>query len=252
MFSVPRPRNLLLSSLSYADSALLRPMTKVDLALNTSIELADTAFDFVYFMESGLASVVEDVTALGAAEVGVIGFEGMSGIAIIFGDTQSSFDTYMQCEGTALRIETMQLRMALHASPTLQARMLLYARAFTIQVATTAFANARASLVERLARWLLMIGDRVGDNLQITHEYLSTMLAVQRTGVTEALQTLERQGIIRNTRGKIQIVDRARLIHASSGSYGQAESEYKRLLFREDQSLSISGRPLDHAERRNA
>ena len=247
MTSRASPRNLLLSRLSPEDIALLGPMTKVDLALSDPLETADMPIQFIYFMETGLASVVETVAGQGAAEVGVIGFEGMSGSAILFGDTQSPFDTYTQCQGTALRIDASQLRMAIAASASLQAQMLLYARAFTIQVATTAFANGRASLVERLARWLLMIGDRVGDTLHITHEYLSTMLAVRRTGVTEALQALESQGIILNTRGKIHILDRALLVETSGGSYGRAESEYRRLLDLSEIRFPTDRPPLDHA-----
>lgn len=224
-----QPHNLLLSQLSTADAALLGPTTRVNLPLHQSLEVADDAIPFVYFIEDGLASVVAYVAGKGAVEVGVIGFEGMTGLALIFGDTQSPFDTYMQCEGTALRIDAARLRDALVESRTLQTQMLLYARAFSIQVATTAFANGRSSLVERLARWLLMIGDRTGDNFHITHEFLSTMLAVRRSGVTEGLQALEGEGIIRSTRGKIEIVNRDLLVEASHGIYGRAEFEYRRL-----------------------
>jgi CRP-like cAMP-binding protein len=182
------------------------------------------------FIEEGLASVVEFVAEKGAVEVGVIGFEGMTGLAVLMGDTQSPFDTYMQCEGSALRIESSALRIALEESTTLRVRLMLYARAFTIQIATTAFANARSSLTERLARWLLMINDRMGNKFSITHEFLSTMLAVRRSGVTEALKALEGDGLIKTTRGKVEIVNRQRLIDATHGIYGHAELEYRRLL----------------------
>lgn len=225
-----QPRNFLLSQLSKTDLGLLGVAVKVDLPLSRSLEVADAPIDFVYFIEEGLASVVESLPDRGSVEVGVIGFEGMTGLAIVLGDTQSPFDTYMQCEGNALRVEASRLSSGMAVSGTLQARMLLYARTFTIQVATTAFANGRASLVERLARWLLMIGDRMGDTFHITHEFLSTMLAVRRSGVTEALQALEGSGVIVNTRGRIQIVSRSLLIKAAQGSYGRAEREYQRLL----------------------
>lgn len=223
-------RNLLLSQISSSDIALLGGLVKIDLPLTRSLELADTKIEYVYFVEDGLASVVESMPEKGAVEVGVIGFEGMTGLAIILGDTQSPFDTYMQCEGSAQRIDAAALRSGMLESRTLQAHLLLYARAFTIQVATTAFANGRSSLVERLARWLLMIGDRMGPTFRITHEFLSTMLAVRRSGVTEALQGLESKGMIVNTRGTIHIVSRELLIEASCGNYGRAELEYQRLL----------------------
>lgn len=203
---------------------------KIDLPLTRSPEVAGTKIEDVYFVEDGVAAMVESVPEQGSVEVGVIGFEGMTGLAIVLGDTQSPFETYMQCEGSAWRIEAAALRSGMLESRTLQAHLLLYARAFTIQVATTAFANGRSSLVERLARWLLMIGDRMGPTFRITHEFLSTMLAVRRSGVTEALQGLESKGMIVNTRGTIQIVSRELLVGASSGNNGRAELEYQRLL----------------------
>jgi len=223
-------RNKLLSQLSSADIALLGPMTKIDLRLRRSLEAADEPIEFIYFIEDGLASVVESVPDKGAVEVGVIGFEGMTGIALLFGDPQSPFDTYMQCEGTGFRVDAPALHVAIRESATLRGRFLLYARAFSIQVATTAFANGRSTLLERLARWLLMVNDRMGDSFNITHEFLSTMLAVRRSGVTVALQALEGRGLIRSTRGKIEIVSRELLIEASHGAYGRAEIEYRRLL----------------------
>ena len=226
------PRNQLLSQLSRSDLALIGPTTKIDLPLHKPLEVRDDAIAFVYFVEEGLASVVEYVVEIGAIEVGVIGFEGMTGLALIFGDTQSPFDTYVQCEGAALRIDAAQLRTALGDSASLRRHLLLYAQAFTIQIASTAFANGRASLTERLARWLLMIGDRMGDNFHITHEFLSTMLAVRRPGVTQALQALEGDGLVRTSRGNVEILDRERLITVANGTYGHAELEYRRLLQR--------------------
>ncbi|MGV8856729.1 MAG: Crp/Fnr family transcriptional regulator [Devosia sp.] len=222
--------NLILSHLSADDFALLGVKDKVDLKLYDPLEKANTPLQFVYFIEAGLASVVASVPERGAAEVGVIGFEGMTGVGVVFGDMQSPFDAYVQCEGTALRIDVLQLQNAIAASTTLKARMLVYARAYSIQVATTAYANGRSSLVERLARRLLMISDRMGETFNITHEFLSTTLAVRRSGVTEAIHVLEAEGLIINTRATIQITDRVRLVDASQGSYGLAECEYRRLL----------------------
>jgi CRP-like cAMP-binding protein len=223
-------QNQLLLKMSLAELAPLGALTKVDLPLHRSLELAGAPVEYVYFLESGLASVVEDVEGKGAVEVGVVGLEGMTGSALIFGDPRTPFATFMQCEGSAMRIGAQQLRIAVSASPTLRDLLLLYARSFTIQVATTAFANGRSSLVERLARWLLMVGDRIGDDFHITHEFLSTMLAVRRSGVTEGLQSLEGMGFIRSGRGRVEIIARAELIAFSQGSYGLAEKEYRRLL----------------------
>jgi CRP-like cAMP-binding protein len=88
-----------------------------------------------------------------------------------------------------------------------------------IQATQTALANGRSKLEERLARWLLMANDRVDDELKLTHEFLATMLGVRRSGVTVALQQLERIGLISHKRGKITLLDREALVTSANGTY---------------------------------
>jgi CRP-like cAMP-binding protein len=98
-----------------------------------------------------------------------------------------------------------------------------------ILTAHTALSNATATAEERLARWLLMAQDRLGgDEVPLTHEFLSLMLGIRREGVTVALNALKRKGFIRLMRGCIQIVDRRGLITAANGSYGIPEAAAKR------------------------
>jgi CRP-like cAMP-binding protein len=102
---------------------------------------------------------------------------------------------------------------------------------FMVQVAQTAVANARTPAEERLARWLLMYHDRQdGDDLPVTHEFLSIMLGVRRPTVTVAIHTLEGAGLIRARRGHIRVIDRGRLEEAAGQTYGPAEAEYERLI----------------------
>lgn len=222
--------NQLLLSLSAGQLASLGPLESVELELRQPLEYANLPVEFVYFLESGLASVVVRPPDNRRVEVGIVGREGTSGLSIIYGDHRSPFETFVQIAGHALRAEAGRVRDAIAADPELHATLLRFARAFSIQVATTAFANGRAKLEERLARWLLMVGDRVGRKLDITHEFLAIMLAVRRSGVTLAVQILEGKGLIRARRGTITIEDREGLIEAANGSYGLAEQEYKRLL----------------------
>ena len=92
--------------------------------------------------------------------------------------------------------------------------------AFQTQVTQTALANGRSKIEERLARWLLMADDRIdGDELPLTHEFLSLMLGVQRSGVTLAVQALEADRLIAARRGRISIRDRAKLEKKSNGTY---------------------------------
>ena len=115
-------------------------------------------------------------------------------------------------------------------SASLRSHLLLYAHAFLVQVTQTAKANARNSIEERLARWLLMAHDRLEtDVLTITHALLSVMLGVRRPGVTIALSLLEKGGLISTDRRAISVLDRTGLRRTAKGAYGVAEAEYNRV-----------------------
>lgn len=222
--------NRLLARLPENDLALLAPMKRVELAPQNALEVADSTVEAVYFLERGFASVVSDVVDGGLIEVGVIGREGMTGLAIVQGAETTPFTTFMQGGGTAIRIEPDTLRAALAQSTTIHNLFTRYARVFSVQLASTASANGRLLLEQRLARWLLMVSDRVGDSFQITHEFLAVMLAVRRAGVTRALQNLEGLGLIRTMRGVVTILDRDGLIDQTHGAYGLSEKEYESLI----------------------
>jgi CRP-like cAMP-binding protein len=100
-----------------------------------------------------------------------------------------------------------------------------------VQVGQTVYANAELTIEARLARWILMTHDRVEtDELPFTHEFLSLMLAVRRPGVTSAVHKLEGAGMIRARRGRVVVLDRAKLGDLAGGSYGLAEAEYETLI----------------------
>ncbi|MET0530450.1 MAG: Crp/Fnr family transcriptional regulator [Microvirga sp.] len=184
----------------------------------------------VYFIEDGVASVIAEFQGKLAVELGIVGREGMIGLSVVYGDHENPFQTVMQVAGSALKVDADRLRSLMAERPEVRALMLRFARAFSIQVASTALANGRSKLDERLARWLLMVGDRVGPSFSITHEFISIMLGVRRSGVTLAIQILEGKGFIRATRGAITILDRSGLVGAANSAYGFAEVHYERLL----------------------
>ena len=124
-------------------------------------------------------------------EVGLIGREGMTGLPIVLGNHRSPHSTYIQAAGKAKCIPSGELRKATETSQTLRNSLLKYVQAFGVQTTHTAISNAQSRLDKRLARWLLMAHDRIGDDtLPLTHEFLSLMLAVRRAGVTTALNAL--------------------------------------------------------------
>jgi CRP-like cAMP-binding protein len=225
-------KSTLLRCLTPADLKLIEPhLRETFLELRTPLETAGQPIDRVYFLESGLASVVAKKRANGDAEVGIIGFEGMTGTAVVMGDDRATHDCFIQMTSEALMIDTPLFMAALDKSKTLRPFLLRYVHALHIQATYTALINARSKIEERLARWLVMCGDRVvGNRIGITHEFLAVMLGVRRPGVTIALQILEGRGLIQSRRGEVIIRDRKGLIEQCSGGYGEPEAEYRRLL----------------------
>ncbi|TPM96581.1 Crp/Fnr family transcriptional regulator [Mesorhizobium sp. B2-1-3A] len=225
-------RSELLRRMSADDLARLKPhLESVFLELRAPLETAGQKIEAVYFLESGLASVAAKTSAATESEVGIIGFEGMTGSALVMGDDQANFDCYVQSTCEALRIAAAPFVEALEGSSTLRSFLLRYVHYFHVQTSYTASINARQSLEVRLARWLLMCSDRtVGDRLLITHEFLSIMLGVRRPGVTVGLQLIESYGYIRARRGEITIRDRNGLLKLARDAYGPPEAQYRRLV----------------------
>ena len=224
-------RNQLLQNLPEAAYQLLSPhIERVELPLRFALEEPHVPIEFVYFLENGLASFVAATEDGISVEVGVLGREGLTGTPLLLDDAESPFHCFMQIPGEGWRIATPLFLAALYQSPQLRRAFSRCARAATIQVAYTALSNGKIPINERLARWLLMVDDRMLSNsFSLTHEFLSEMLGVRRQGVTEALHVLEGKGLIGSTRSMITIRDRQALILFAGSTYGPAELEYKRL-----------------------
>lgn len=224
--------NRLLANLSPADQIQLRPhLDLIDMPVRESMEEPNKPIGHAYFMEAGIASVVAVGKTGSRIEIGVIGREGMTGVAVVMGSDRSPHSTYMQVGGRAQRISAADLIAAMEGSTTLRGSLLKFAQAFMVQTAHTAVANGRASVEQRLARWLLMAHDRLdGDELPLTHEFISLMLGVRRAGVTVALHALSQQALIHQARGTIHIVDREGLELVAGPYYGVPEAELQRLM----------------------
>ena len=200
--STVKQKNRLLAAMSSDDLALLEPMLE-PLALKTRqmLEPANKAIKHSYFITSGLASVIAIGKNSHRLEVGIIGCDGLTGLPVV-GNDRSPNETFIQVEGTGLRIAADDLRQAMRQSASLSRVLLNFVNAFLIQTSHTALSNGTATIEERLARWLLMAQDRLGgDEVPLTHEFLSLMLGVRRVGVTGALNQLGRKGLIRLSRG---------------------------------------------------
>lgn len=232
LFSVANDSNRLLTVLAEVDRCLLdRHLECAELKLGRVLEAPNRPIRHVYFIERGIASVVAVNAGDQQVEIGLIGREGMTGLSVLLGDDRSSLSTCMQVAGHGRRIATDKLRQVLEASSSLHPLLLRFVHAFMVQTAHTAIANGRASLEERLARWILMANDRVpGDTLAMTHQFLSVMLSVRRAGVTVALHGLEGRGLIQSSRGMIRLLDRDGIRAVAGDYYGTPEAELKRLM----------------------
>lgn len=222
--------NRILSSLSPEDANLMVPaLQQVELPLRRQLESRNKRIEYIYFIDHGIASVVADGSGRGGIEIGIIGREGVTGLAVLMGVDRSPHETYMQVAGAGWRVSAASLREAISQSTSLHRVLLRHGYAFTVQMAQTALANGRHKLEERLARWLLMAHDRVdGDELPLTHEFLSLMLGVRRPGVTVALNSLQSDGMVRARRGGISIIDRGGLEECANGAYRTPEAERRR------------------------
>jgi CRP-like cAMP-binding protein len=228
---LPPIRNHLLSRLSEEDKALLLPkMRIVPLKLGQEIETPAQKLEHVYFLESGIASMMASLPRSRDLEVGLFGRDGMSGSALVQYDDRSAYRTVVQMKGSAFRIDASDLLDAVRARESIRILLTRFARALSIQVGSTAIANGHSKLEDRLARWVLLAHDRVdGDRMFFTHEHLARMLGVRRSGVTVALHILEGKGLIRSRRSEIIVLDRGSLMELADGAYGLAEEESVRL-----------------------
>lgn len=246
-----RPGNRLLQALPDSEYAQITPLlTPVTLALRKKLHTARHPIDCIYFLESGIASVV----VIGGmerrqTEVGIIGREGVTGFSLALGARCGPYDILVQLEGAAHVMKGEDFTNAIAENPRFRELCLLFVHTFNVQTAHTALANAQARIGERLARWLLMAQDRAdASELYLTHDFLALMLGVRRAGVTVALHNLEESGLIETARGRVVILDRDRLREHAKGFYGAPEAEYDRLL--EVKALRRGGRLLPPSSER--
>lgn len=224
-------RNQLLAALPAGELAILsRGFRAVTLPRRTQLELPNRKIERIYFLESGIVSIVAATGMEPQIEIGIIGREGMTGLAVLHQDDRGPYAAYIQVDGTANVVDADAVREAMARSMECRHLFLGFAQGFMIQTAETAVANARASVEERLARWLLMALDRVdGEEIPLTHEFLSLMMGARRPGVTEAIHELARKGLILGGRGKITVIGRKGLEDRAGRFYGVAENELRRL-----------------------
>jgi CRP-like cAMP-binding protein len=162
-----------------------------------------------------------------AAEVGLIGSEGMIGVPMALGVAVSPFRAVVQGGGTAMRLKTGDFRRNFSSSHALKREVFLFTHLLMIQIAQTAACNRFHVVTQRMARWMLMTRDRVNSNeFRITQEFLALMLGVRRVGVSSAMCRLRERKLIVYRRGTVTILDHAGLIEAACVCYKTVKDAY--------------------------
>ena len=215
-------QNQWLASLDAEDRARLAPhLRKKNFSRGHVLHEAGEIAEAVWFPMQGAISLLTLVDEDKAIETAVVGTEGLVGAAC--GPMNGTLMTraVAQTDGRAVCIASNRFSDALAESETLRAATARHTEALFAQVQQLAACNAQHLLEERLARWILMLDDRVGGGrLNLTQQSIADMLAVRRATVSEVSSALERRGLIRRTRGALEVADRAGLERAACACYG--------------------------------
>src|ERR1700683_2528694 len=208
--------------------AVLPKLEFVRLKLQQLIHEAGETLKSVYFVNSGIFSILNVMPDGKSVEVGLVGKEGVSGTPVVAGFRTSHTRAVVQADATAFRIDVDVLRALLPKCPTLERQMNRYAQLLAVQVTQIAACNRLHEVNERLARWLLMTQDRVAsEHLPLTQEFLAQMLGTRRSSVTVSAGTLQKAGLIAYTRGRVTIHDRSRLEEAACDCYALLQRQVK-------------------------
>jgi CRP-like cAMP-binding protein len=187
--------------------------------------------EYVYFPTSSHISLLYTMLDGSTAEMGLVGQEGVVGIALFMGGETTPNRAMVQGGGLAFRMKAKAMLDEFKRGGEFQHLLLRYTQALITQISQTAVCNRLHSVEQRLCRWLLMTHDLTqSDELQMTHEFISNMLGVRREGVTMAAQRLQEMEMISYVRGHIQILDRQQLLAHVCECYRVVKDEHSRLL----------------------
>ena len=211
---------------------LLGLLEATELSLREYVYERGEPIEFVHFPVDCIVSLVAEMDDGRAVEVATVGREGMAGLPVFLQAAYTSaHDAFCQIAGTSLRISSEAFTGLANNGGALQALLQRYTQALFSQVAQSSACNRLHAIEQRCARWLLLTHDRVGKNqFPLTQEFIAQMLGVQRSSVNAVASTLQKDGVIRYSRGVITILDRAALEGISCECYGVIAEEFGRLV----------------------
>jgi CRP-like cAMP-binding protein len=228
-----RATNLLLASLPASiQKALQLRLRPVSLPLWAVLYEPQEAPEYAHFVTSGIVSIVTPMVNGATAEVGIWGKEGLVECFHLLGRTEIPTRGFVQMESTALRMPFKELQKMFIESGEMRDAVLQCVQSQASIVAQLAACNRLHEADERLARWLLMVRDRVdSETYFLTHEFLATMLGARRTTVSAAASKLQREGLIKYSRGRIHILDSEGLERQACECYQTIKAIYKNFYF---------------------
>ena len=224
--------NTLFAALPPEDAARLRPhLEPRTWALGDVLYDPDRAPAFLYFPTTAMVSLVHTFANGLTGEMGVVGREGVVGVALFMGGASTTSQALIQSAGCGFRLRATVMHEEFARGGAFHTLLLRYTQALLTQIAQTAVCNRLHSIEQRLCRWLLLTQDRVPPGeVRMTHEFIGQMLAVRRESITLVAQRLQASGVIRYTQGHITIVDRQGLKARVCECYGVVQNEFVRLL----------------------
>lgn len=185
----------------------------------------------VYFPTTAIVSLLYVMENGASAEIAVVGNEGIVGISLFMGGGSTPSRGVVQSAGEGFRLSATMIKDEFNRAGPVMHLLLRYTQALITQMAQTAVCNRHHSLDQQLCRWLLLSLDRLqGTELVMTQELIANMLGVRREGVTESALNLQRAGLIRYSRGRINVLDRKGLEDRTCECYAVVKKEYDRLL----------------------
>ena len=225
-------RNHILAALPKIEMGRLKVHLKeMPLALGQVLYEPGTALHHLYFPVDAIVSLLYVMEDGSSAEIAVVGNDGVVGVSLFMGGMTTPSRAVVQVAGKAFRLpQELIIEEFLRAGP-MQHLLLKYTQTLLTQMAQTAVCNRHHSLDQQLCRWLLLTLDRLPSNkIVMTQELIANMLGVRREGVTESAGNLQRAGLIRYSRGRIEVLDRVALEARTCECYAVVKRESDRLL----------------------
>ncbi len=219
--------NRLLAALPREEYERLAPhLGEVSLTLSQVLFNPGDEITHAYFPTNSIVSLLTDLSDGSGMEVGLVGREGLVGVSVILGGSETKVAT-VQAVGNALKIRADVLREEFRRGGVLQTGLLRYTHALMTQISQSVVCNVRHPLPGRLARWLLMYHDRLErDEFDLTHEFMAAMLGVRRAGVSDVANELQRRGFISYRRGHVRIIDREGMEEFACECYPVVKEKY--------------------------